>query len=107
MTATPPSTLDPARAIGPDPSAASCVPGAAACGPGQGAGTEPAPIGPAVHRPLLGRFGADDEGASAIEYALMAMFFSVTVIGGSSSIRNALQTAFTTVSSAILGASNG
>jgi Flp pilus assembly pilin Flp len=55
----------------------------------------------------LGRFAADEQGASAIEYAVMAMFFSVTVIGGSSSIRNALQTAFSTISSAVLAATNG
>lgn len=56
---------------------------------------------------LLARFGDDQRGATAIEYALMAMFFSVTVIGGSNSIRSALLAAFSTVTSAIQGATNG
>src|SRR5690242_14172154 len=50
----------------------------------------------------LRAFLACEEGATAIEYALMATIFSVTVIGASSSIRSAIQSALTTVTSAIV-----
>jgi pilus assembly protein Flp/PilA len=60
----------------------------------------------AAARSLARRFAADVQGATAIEYGLMAAIFSVTVIGGSSSIRSALQAAFSTVTTAIASAQN-
>lgn len=69
--------------------------------------TAPVMPGPmaATHR-LARRFIADQHGATAIEYGLMAAIFSVTVIGGSSSIRSALQSAFNTVTTAIASVPN-
>lgn len=95
MTVTAPPTAIPARPACSGPAPAAVPAQGRARGKARGAAS------------LLVRFRGDESGATAIEYALMAMFFSVTVIGGSSSIRNALQTAFTTVSSAVLAASNG
>jgi Flp pilus assembly pilin Flp len=54
----------------------------------------------------LRAFIACENGATAIEYALMATIFSVTVIGASSSIRSAIQSALTTVTTAIVAANN-
>jgi Flp pilus assembly pilin Flp len=52
------------------------------------------------------RFRACESGATAIEYGLMAAFFSVTVIGASGSIKSAIETALTTVSTAIVASRN-
>jgi Flp pilus assembly pilin Flp len=52
------------------------------------------------------RFSACESGATAIEYGLMAAFFSVTVIGASGSIKSAIETALNTVSSAIVASRN-
>lgn len=52
------------------------------------------------------RFSACESGATAIEYGLMAAFFSVTVIGASGSIKSAIETALTTVSTAIVASRN-
>jgi Flp pilus assembly pilin Flp len=59
------------------------------------------------HAGLLRRFLACEAAATAIEYALMAGVFSVTVIGASGSIRSALQAVFTTVTGAVAANSNG
>jgi pilus assembly protein Flp/PilA len=50
---------------------------------------------------LIRRFGRDESGATAIEYALIASIISIVIIGGSGSIRSALRTTFNTVSGAV------
>lgn len=52
------------------------------------------------------RLWRDESGATAIEYGLIAAIISVIIIGGSGSIRSALQTTFTTVANKVGTASN-
>lgn len=56
---------------------------------------------------VVRRFAACETGATAIEYGLMAAFFSATVIGASGSIKSAIEAALTTVSGALVSVRNG
>lgn len=56
---------------------------------------------------MVRRFAACESGATAIEYGLMAAFFSATVIGASGSIKSAIEAALTTVSGALVSVRNG
>jgi pilus assembly protein Flp/PilA len=58
-------------------------------------------------RSMVGRFAACQSGATAVEYGIMAMIFSVTVIGASGSIKSAIQSAFSTVSTALVATNSG
>jgi Flp pilus assembly pilin Flp len=53
------------------------------------------------------RFTACESGATAVEYGLMAAFFSATVIGASGSIKSAIEAALNTVSGALVTVRNG
>ena len=53
------------------------------------------------------RFVACESGATAVEYGLMAAFFSATVIGASGSIKSAIEAALNTVSGGLVSVRNG
>ena len=52
-------------------------------------------------------FVRDEDGATAIEYGLIAALVSVAAIGALTAMGNSLGTMFNTVSSALSGASGG
>ncbi len=52
-------------------------------------------------------FVRDEDGATAIEYGLIAALVSVAAIGALTAMGNSLSTLFNTVSSALSGAANG
>jgi pilus assembly protein Flp/PilA len=52
-------------------------------------------------------FAKDEEGATAIEYGLIAALVSVAAIGALTAMGNSLSTMFNTVSSALSGAVSG
>jgi pilus assembly protein Flp/PilA len=52
-------------------------------------------------------FAKDEEGATAIEYGLIAALVSVAAIGALTAMGNSLATMFNTVSSALSGAVSG
>ncbi len=52
-------------------------------------------------------FAKDEEGATAIEYGLIAALVSVAAIGALTAMGNSLSTMFNTVSSALSGAVGG
>ena len=56
---------------------------------------------------ILAQFLTDDSGATAIEYGLIAALVSVAAIGALTALGGSLNTLFTTVSSAVAGASSG
>lgn len=49
------------------------------------------------------RFAQDDRGATAIEYALLAAFLAIAIIGALASIKNSLTATFGNVASALTG----
>ena len=53
------------------------------------------------------RFAKDEDGATAIEYGLIAALVSVAAIGALTAMGNSLSTMFTSVSSAMSGATGG
>ena len=53
------------------------------------------------------RFIKDEDGATAIEYGLIAALVSVAAIGALTAMGNSLNTLFNTVSSALSGAAGG
>ncbi len=53
------------------------------------------------------RFANDEDGATAIEYGLIAALVSVAAIGALTAMGNSLSTMFNTVSSALSGAAAG
>jgi len=53
------------------------------------------------------RFANDEDGATAIEYGLIAALVSVAAIGALTAMGNSLSTMFNTVSSALSGAASG
>ena len=53
------------------------------------------------------RFAEDEDGATAIEYGLIAALVSVAAIGALTAMGNSLSTMFNTVSSALSGAAGG
>ena len=53
------------------------------------------------------RFAKDEDGATAIEYGLIAALVSVAAIGALTAMGNSLSTLFNRVSSALSGAANG
>ncbi len=55
----------------------------------------------------LARFVKDENGATAIEYGLIAALVSVAAIGALTALGGSLQNLFTTVSSAVATASSG
>ncbi len=55
----------------------------------------------------LARFVKDENGATAIEYGLIAALVSVAAIGALTALGGSLQNLFTTVSSAVSTASSG
>ena len=55
----------------------------------------------------LTRFVKDENGATAIEYGLIAALVSVAAIGALTALGGSLQNLFTTVSSAVSTASSG
>jgi pilus assembly protein Flp/PilA len=52
-------------------------------------------------RRLLTRFLADESGATAIEYALIAMGISIVIVASANGIGTKLGTTFTTVSTSL------
>ena len=52
-------------------------------------------------------FVRDEDGATAIEYGLIAALVSVAAIGALTAMGNSLSTMFNTVSSALSGAAGG
>ena len=56
---------------------------------------------------LIGRFAENDDGATAIEYGLIAALVSVAAIGALTAMGQSLNTMFTTVSSALDSAVSG
>jgi len=52
-----------------------------------------------MHKGLLRTFLADDSGATAIEYALIAGIVSVSILGGLTQISGTLQGTFASVGS--------
>jgi pilus assembly protein Flp/PilA len=52
-------------------------------------------------RELLKRFGADEQGATAIEYGLIAAGISVAIIVAVTSLGTTLNTTFTSVQTAL------
>jgi len=52
-------------------------------------------------------FVKDEDGATAIEYGLIAALVSVAAIGALTAMGNSLSTMFNTVSSALSGAAGG
>jgi len=55
----------------------------------------------------LKMFLHDEDGATAIEYGLIAALVSVAAIGALTAMGNSLSTMFNTVSSALSGAASG
>ena len=55
----------------------------------------------------LAKFLNDEDGATAIEYGLIAALVSVAAIGALTAMGNSLTAMFTTVSSALSGAAGG
>ena len=53
------------------------------------------------------RFAKDEDGATAIEYGLIAALVSVAAIGALTAMGGSLQNMFTSVSSALSGATGG
>ena len=53
------------------------------------------------------RFAKNEDGATAIEYGLIAALVSVAAIGALTAMGNNLSAMFNTVSSALSGAANG
>ena len=53
------------------------------------------------------RFAKDEDGATAIEYGLIAALVSVAAIGALTAMGNSLSTMFNTVSSALSSATGG
>jgi len=53
------------------------------------------------------RFIKDEDGATAIEYGLIAALVSVAAIGALTAMGNSLNTLFNSVSSALSGAAGG
>jgi pilus assembly protein Flp/PilA len=53
------------------------------------------------------RFAKDEDGATAIEYGLIAALVSVAAIGALTAMGNSLSTMFNSVSSAMSGATGG
>ncbi|HEX9770346.1 MAG TPA: Flp family type IVb pilin [Kiloniellales bacterium] len=53
------------------------------------------------------RFAGNEDGATAIEYGLIAALVSVAAIGALTAMGNSLSTMFNTVSSALSGAAAG
>ena len=53
------------------------------------------------------RFAGNEDGATAIEYGLIAALVSVAAIGALTAMGNSLSTMFNTVSSALSGAASG
>ncbi len=56
---------------------------------------------------LIRRFAEDEDGATAIEYGLIAALVSVAAIGALTAMGNSLGTMFNTVSSALSSAVGG
>ncbi len=56
---------------------------------------------------LIGRFAETEDGATAIEYGLIAALVSVAAIGALTAMGTSLNTMFTTVSSALDSAVSG
>ncbi|HEX9770799.1 MAG TPA: Flp family type IVb pilin [Kiloniellales bacterium] len=56
---------------------------------------------------VIRAFANDESGATAIEYGLIAALVSVAAIGALTAMGNSLSTMFTTVSSALSGATAG
>jgi pilus assembly protein Flp/PilA len=53
---------------------------------------------------MIARFAKDESGATAIEYGLIAMLVSVTIIGILKSVGTSLNTVFTNVNGGLTGA---
>ena len=56
---------------------------------------------------LIRCFAENEDGATAIEYGLIAALVSVAAIGALTAMGNSLNTLFNTVSSALSGAAGG
>ena len=56
---------------------------------------------------LIGRFAENEDGATAIEYGLIAALVSVAAIGALTAMGTSLNNMFTTVSSALDSAVSG
>ena len=63
--------------------------------------------GVSTMRELMIAFVKDEEGATAIEYGLIAALVSVAAIGALTAMGSSLSTMFNTVSSALSGATGG
>lgn len=50
---------------------------------------------------LFAQFAKDEDGATAIEYGLIAALLSVAIIGAVSSVQDSLEATFTTVSTTL------
>ena len=50
---------------------------------------------------MMNRFLADEQGATAIEYALLAALIAVTIIGGVSALSATLRTNYDSIASSV------
>ena len=57
-------------------------------------------------QPIIKAFIADEQGATAIEYALIASIVSISIVVGLTSVRVELQSIFTQVATGFQGATN-
>ncbi len=56
---------------------------------------------------MFARFLKDEDGATAIEYGLIAALIAVAIIGAATTLGSSLSTTFGKVSSALSGATSG